>query len=69
MVISTNQQKLILLCYRHIQMVTIQHSVYQSSRLFAQTSIQWLVPNVFHRKIEKGMGDFTKILRSSRRDF
>ncbi len=33
-------------------MASIQHSAYQSTRLFAQTSTQWLVPNVFHKKIE-----------------
>jgi hypothetical protein len=43
--------------------------VYQSSRLYVETSTQWLAPNVSHKKIEKGMRDFTKILRSSRRDF
>jgi hypothetical protein len=65
----TSQQKLVLLCCRHIQVANIQHSVYQSSRLFAEISTQWLEPNVSHRKIERGMKDFTKILRSSKKDF
>jgi hypothetical protein len=46
---------------------SIQHSAYKSSKLFAQTLTQWLALNVFHKKIEKGTRDFTKILKSSRR--
>ncbi len=33
-------------------MASIQHNVYQSSRLFAQTLTQWLALNVSHKKIE-----------------
>jgi len=32
---------------------SIQHSAYQSSRLFAQTLTQWLAPNVFTKRLKR----------------